>query len=198
MEVKSERTRRLIVEKSAHLFNKKGYHGTSMADILEATGLTKGGVYGHFKGKDEIAEEAFSYAFHRVMDEVGIRVRAKSSAMEKLEASIDFYKDYLQRSPIEGGCPLLNYSSFVNESPPALAKLIAKSAQAMLDSLEKIIDKGKKYGQIRPEIDPMATAELIFSRIEGALMIAKSTSDESRLNRLLERLKHDLRMELAP
>jgi TetR/AcrR family transcriptional repressor of nem operon len=198
MEVKSERTRRLIVEKSAHLFNKKGYHGTSMADILEATGLTKGGVYGHFKGKDEIAEEAFSYAFHRVMDEVGIRVRAKSSAMEKLEASIDFYKDYLQRSPIEGGCPLLNYSSFVNESPPALAKLIAKSAQAMLDSLEKIIDKGKKYGQIRPEIDPMATAELIFSRIEGALMIAKSTSDESRLNRLLERLKLDLRMELAP
>jgi TetR/AcrR family transcriptional repressor of nem operon len=198
MEVKSERTRRLIVEKSAHLFNKKGYHGTSMADILEATGLTKGGVYGHFKGKDEIAEEAFSYAFHRVMDEVGIRVRAKSSAMEKLEASIDFYKDYLQRSPIEGGCPLLNYSSFVNESPPALAKLIAKSAQAMLDSLEKIIDKGKKYGQIRPEIDPMVTAELIFSRIEGALMIAKSTSDESRLNRLLERLKLDLRMELAP
>jgi len=66
---KSDRTRALIVEKSASLFNRKGFHGTSLSDIMEATGLTKGGIYGNFKReglnkkgvKEEIALAAFEY-----------------------------------------------------------------------------------------------------------------------------------------
>jgi len=62
MLTKSDRTRQLIVEKAAHLFNVKGYAATSMSDIIEATGLAKGGIYGHFKSKEAIASEAFDYA----------------------------------------------------------------------------------------------------------------------------------------
>ncbi|MCR6640468.1 MAG: TetR family transcriptional regulator [Sporocytophaga sp.] len=43
MESKAEKTKALIIEKAAHAFNKKGFHGTSMNDILEVTGLAKGG-----------------------------------------------------------------------------------------------------------------------------------------------------------
>ncbi|RZK05397.1 MAG: TetR/AcrR family transcriptional regulator, partial [Flavobacterium sp.] len=43
---KSEQTKQFIIEKAAPIFNKKGFAGTSMNDILEATGLAKGGVYG--------------------------------------------------------------------------------------------------------------------------------------------------------
>ena len=46
---KSKETRKLIIEKAAILFNQKGFHGTSMADIMDATELTKGGIYGNFK-----------------------------------------------------------------------------------------------------------------------------------------------------
>ena len=57
---KSERTRQFIIERSAALFNRKGYAGTSLNDIIEVTGLSKGGIYGNFKkGKEEIAVAAF-------------------------------------------------------------------------------------------------------------------------------------------
>ncbi len=55
-------TRKNIVEKSLHLFSVKGYYHTSVSDILAATGLTKGGLYGHFASKEEIWNAAYDEA----------------------------------------------------------------------------------------------------------------------------------------
>src|SRR5512146_991102 len=59
MSTKGLRTRREIVEASLQLFSVKGYYNTSISDILEATGLTKGGLYGHFASKEEIWDAAY-------------------------------------------------------------------------------------------------------------------------------------------
>jgi TetR/AcrR family transcriptional repressor of nem operon len=198
MEPKAERTRRYIIEKSASLFNRKGYHGTSMSDILEATGLAKGGIYGHFKGKDEIAAAAFDYAFYRIMDVLAIRVKGQERAIEKLEVIIDFYEHFDKAPTVEGGCPILSYSGHSLEEMPVIAKLVARAARTMLESLERIILKGQKYGQIRSDIDPEAYAEIIYSRIEGALALAKATEDLQRLPRILAALRRDLRRDLLP
>ena len=67
---KAERTREFIVEKTAPLFNRKGYAGTSMSDLTEATGLTKGAIYGNFENKDEVALAAFDYNLARMVQRV--------------------------------------------------------------------------------------------------------------------------------
>ena len=54
MASKAEETKKFIVEKAAPIFNKKGFAATSMNDILDVTGLSKGCVYGNFENKDEI------------------------------------------------------------------------------------------------------------------------------------------------
>jgi TetR/AcrR family transcriptional repressor of nem operon len=58
---KAERTRQFIIEKAAPIFNQKGVAGTSMSDIMEATKLAKGGLYGNFESKEEICVEAYKY-----------------------------------------------------------------------------------------------------------------------------------------
>ena len=60
---KGERTRQEIVRNAAPLFNTKGYEGTSLSDLMAATGLQKGGIYRHFASKEELAAEAFDYAW---------------------------------------------------------------------------------------------------------------------------------------
>lgn len=198
MEVKSDRTRRLIIEKSALLFNRKGYHGTSMSDIMEVTGLAKGGLYGHFKSKDEIVAEAFEFAFYRVMDELAIRIRSGATAIEKLDNIIDYYTDYVDRAPIDGGCPILNYTGHSLDALPLLADLVGKATKSMLDSLQRILEKGIRYDQVRSDIDPAAQAEILYSRIEGALMLGKATQDPVRLRRLMESVRLDMRRDLLP
>ena len=60
-------TRELIIERSAELFNTLGYNGCSLNEIMDATHLKKGGIYNHFKNKDEIALAAFEYSYTKVL-----------------------------------------------------------------------------------------------------------------------------------
>ena len=63
---KSERTRQFIIEQAAPIINKKGMAGTAISDIMEATKLAKGGVYGNFDSKDEICLEALNFLLKRL------------------------------------------------------------------------------------------------------------------------------------
>jgi TetR/AcrR family transcriptional regulator, transcriptional repressor for nem operon len=58
---KASDTRAYIIMKAAELFNQKGFAGSSMADIMKATGLQKGGIYNHFQSKEELAIASFDY-----------------------------------------------------------------------------------------------------------------------------------------
>ena len=57
---KGEVTRRLILERAAPVFNKRGYAGASMSELVEATGIEKGGIYNHFGSKEELAVDALA------------------------------------------------------------------------------------------------------------------------------------------
>jgi len=84
---KAERTRQFIIEQAAPIFNKKGIAGTAISDIMEATKLAKGGVYGNFESKDEICLEAFSYLTKSLSTAINQSMEGKASAKEKLFAA---------------------------------------------------------------------------------------------------------------
>ena len=121
---KAERTRNMIIEKSAVLFNQKGYSGTSMKDIMEATGLSKGGLYGNFSSKEEVAVAAFEKAVETVDDQVRIRTKVVENTLDKLKAVVYFYKERILDPPVEGGCPIQNTSVEADDSNPALRKRV--------------------------------------------------------------------------
>ena len=54
-----QETRRNVVEKSLQIFSVKGFHNTSVSDIMAATGLTKGGLYAHFDSKEALWHAAY-------------------------------------------------------------------------------------------------------------------------------------------
>ena len=50
------------------MFNRQGYVGASMRDLVDATGLEKGGIYNHFGSKEQLALEAYDHAMTLVTD----------------------------------------------------------------------------------------------------------------------------------
>src|ERR1700712_5214877 len=81
---KSERTRQFIIEKTAAIFNKKGYAGTSMSDLTDATKLTKGSIYGNFENKEAVALAVLDFNI----------ARKNKSIAQKLEQAVT-YKERL-------------------------------------------------------------------------------------------------------
>ena len=111
---RSKRTRQLIIESAAPIFNKKGYAGTSMSDLTTATGLTKGSIYGNFKDKDDVAVHAFQHNIDLIFDFFSKELKAAGSTMDKLLAYRLFADDAgrMNRSVAEAAGGVLLVSQF--------------------------------------------------------------------------------------
>ncbi|GJM27382.1 MAG: transcriptional regulator [Cyclobacteriaceae bacterium] len=170
---KSERTRRLIVEKAAPLFNKQGYWGTSLQDIIEATGLTKGSIYGNFSGKDELAVAVFKHNSHYILRKVKSITQSDNNASRKLFMITDFYRQYIYSPELSGGCPILNTATEADDSHPDLKDLALEALDYVRRSFIHILNNGIRSGEFNPEIEVEQTATLFLGLIEGGILQTK-------------------------
>ena len=172
-----EHTKQLIIEKALPIFNTKGYNAASISDITSATGITKGAIYGNFKNKDEVATAAFERGVEIVAGEISKRVRSQNNAPDKLNAIIDFYEEYLSKPPIPGGCPVLNSSIEADDSLPFLRSKVIRSIALLKDSLIKMINRGVREGQIKPDVDAEEFANFFYATVEGAISVSRIEGD---------------------
>ena len=178
---KSERTKQYIIEKTAPVFNEKGYAGTSLSDLENATGLTKGSIYGNFENKDEVALAAFDYNFNRVTLYIKDKILATDSSIERLLVYPKVYRDFLKIPFLKPGCPILNTSTEADDTHPKLRERAANALAFWKTSIENQIKRGIERGEIKPETNPTEVAVILMSLIEGAIMQAKVTGKSTEL-----------------
>ena len=187
---KSARTRQFIIEKSAPIFNKKGFSGTSMHDLVAATGLTKGGIYGNFENKDEIAAAAFDYNSRKILDQIKARVLSESTARNKLYAISGFYRQYLYDPALSGGCPILNTAVEADDTHPLLREMVLSSLDYIHRSFVYIINQGIEDQEFRKDIDPEHYATVFLGLIEGGIMQMKIYKKSKFLIECLTRMEY--------
>lgn len=178
---KSERTRRHIIEKTAPVFNAKGFAGTSLQDLTTATGLTKGGIYGNFASKDEVALAAFDYNFSRVTAYIKERILATEDSIKRLLVYPKVYRDFLVIPFLQPGCPILNTSTEADDTHPALRQRAADALAFWKKSIENQVKRGIERKEIKASTDPVEVAVVLVSLIEGAVMQAKVTRKSTEL-----------------
>ena len=192
IETKGQRTRETIVARAAEVFNVRGYAGTSVADILAATGLEKGGLYNHFESKDELALAAFDHALatlrarHR---EARARVVGPRAT---LAAFLETFRDVASHPATKGGCPLLNTAVETTDGHPALRKRVRAAFAAMLDDLVVTIERGIACGELDERADPAALASLMVCSLEGAVMLGRLERTAAHMTRVVDHLERVL------
>jgi len=168
---KGESTRQRIIEQAAPLFNQRGFEGCSMQDVLEATGLEKGGLYRHFSSKEELAAEVFRYAWGRA-------VKMRWEGLEKVEGAVEKLRCFVRRFAettglIAGGCPLMNTAIDADDGNAVLRGLVHAGIKDWKKRLCAIVEAGIEAGEIRSGVEPRQIANSILAALEGALMISR-------------------------
>jgi len=192
---KAERTRQFIIEKTAPVFNIKGYAGTSINDIIEATGLTRGSIYGNFENKDEVALASFDHNFQLVASYIRSKMEERASVIDKLLVYPETYRNYLKLPFLNNGCPIANTSTEADDTHPALR---AKAAEALLfwrNALERRLKHGIDNNELRADININEVVSVIMGLIQGGVLQAKLTGKMNGLNasmNFLERMIKDL------
>jgi len=193
---KSERTKQFIVEKAAPLFNMKGFAGTSLSDLTEATGLTKGSIYGNFGNKDEVALAVFDYNLAQLNNGVKKAIAGKDNAIDKLLAMADFYRSEFKATVTRGGCPVLNTAVEADDTHPQLKEKVTTSIRSWKKNIESIISEGIQQNQVKPDVDAGRFATEFIALIEGGIMLAKVTGNRTLLSTSIERVEKIIRDEL--
>jgi TetR/AcrR family transcriptional repressor of nem operon len=174
---KGEQTRQEIIRKAAPIFNQRGYEGAALSDLMKATGLEKGGIYRHFESKEQLAAEAFDYAWQEAL---GARV----GGLEEISNSVDRLKQLVtnfveRRGTIPGGCPLLNTAVDTDDGNSVLRERARKALGGWQNYITSAVQAGVKAREMRPKVDAKRIATLIISSLEGAIMLCRlERSDE--------------------
>src|SRR5262249_36968917 len=132
-----------------------------MSDLMAATGLEKGGIYRHFSSKEELAAEAFDYAWKSAFE-------TRMHDLEQVPNSIDklklFIANFIERRPaVLGGCPVLNTAMEADDGNLLLRDRVRAAWREWRDYLAQIVPPGLKRKEIRPEVGAKEVATLIIS-----------------------------------
>ena len=183
-----EITKEKILKQSGQLFNTQGYKATSLRDITDATGYTKGAIYRHFSNKDELEIETLTHLSHQMFDLVRGRIKEQKTAGAKLRSILNYFETYISKPPLKGGCPLMNVAIEADDAHPQLRKRAVLILDMLRDSIITILNNGIKYGQIKKDIDVHYFSTLIIAALEGAIMMSKLRGNDDDIKRVTNHL----------
>jgi TetR/AcrR family transcriptional repressor of nem operon len=168
---KGDDTRQKIIAAAAPIFNQHGYEGSTLSALMAATGLQKGGIYRHFSSKEELAAEAFDYAWDAAWRARMVHLDDQETGLGQLKRLIANFIEC--RPPVAGGCPVLNTAVDADNGNPVLRERVEKAIKFWKTRLLKILKRAAARGELSANVDPKAVATIIVAALEGALMISR-------------------------
>ncbi len=190
MATKGTRTRRKIIEKSMQLFSVKGYYNTSVSDILAATDLTKGGLYGHFASKEDIWYAVYQEAVSIWKKIVFKGIRHNSDPLKRIEKFIENdMRDYLGADVFEGGCFFLNMLVELSGQSASMSKQILRGFVRLSGLLRSWLDEANQKGMLQNNLDLKEIANFIIISLNGAAALYISSRDRTILDQTVLQLR---------
>jgi TetR/AcrR family transcriptional repressor of nem operon len=186
---KGQETRERIVARAAELFNVQGYAGTAMSDIMQVTGLEKGGIYRHFESKEQLALAAFDHAAERVRQRMHVALANKAHAADVLIGFLELFRSYAQRPPLLGGCPVLNTAVESDDTNPVLRERARAVVAEWRATIQAAVQRGIARAELRPEVDAEQLALLLIATMEGAVMLTMLLGDAAPLEQAFQHLR---------
>ena len=187
---KGEQTRRNIIERSLQLFSVKGYFNTSVNDILEATDLTKGGLYGHFASKEDIWYSVYDEAVSIWKQNVFKGIRDNSDPLERIETFIENdMRNYLGGDVFDGGCFFLNMLVELSGQSATMSRQILRGFVRLSRLLRTWLEEADSIGMLKEGLNPKEIANFILISLNGAAALYISSRDASILEQTVRQLR---------
>lgn len=178
-ELKTETTRKLILEKAFQQFYTNGFNTSSVNDIMRSTGLSKGAFYHNFKNKEELGIQVVKAELNARIYEAMItplygvgeaKTVLKNTFLNKFQA---FTSDEKLM-----GCPLNNLLNEIGGSQNLLNQSLKELLDTWITAVMGIIEKGHRDGSINPETNARQAAIYLVSSFEGIRGIRKLYADD--------------------
>jgi AcrR family transcriptional regulator len=163
-----ERSRQKILQAAAELATVEGLNGLSIGRLAEHVGMSKSGLYAHFRSKEELQLAAVETASRILTEEVVVPALPEPEGTRRLVALCDAFISHVERRVFPGGCFFASAAAELTMRPGRVREQIAAGYREWIRMLEEQADKAKELGEIDRDAD---TQQLVFE-LNGIMVAA--------------------------
>lgn len=202
MTIRGEATKERILAAAEQLVFERGYAGTSLDEIIEKVGLTKGAFFYHFKSKEDLARAVIErFSKQEVVLFVQWAERATALADDPLQDILLFFKFFEEfvegiENPLPG-CLLASYAYQSGEFSDAINAQVQKELTDWGALYERKFEKLMEWRKPRMAATASELAEAAMCMIEGALLLGRVYKDSKLIVRQSAQFRNYLQLLFA-
>ena len=187
---KGIQTRQNIIAKTLRLFCVKGYYNTSINDILVATGLTKGGLYGHFASKEDLWYAVYDEALGIWREVVFQGIQSSADPLERIQTLIENdIKTKLGNHIFEGGCFFHSMLVELSGQSAAMSSHLMQGFKQLAGLLCAWLEQAEQQGLLKENLNFNEIANYIIVSLNGAAALYAPSRDPAILDQTVSQLR---------
>ncbi|MDT5041142.1 MAG: hypothetical protein QOE51_2127 [Actinoplanes sp.] len=189
---KGEATRAFLLQTAARVFAERGYTATTMAELITASGLTKGAFYFYFRSKSELALAVLTDQKVRWLDRVRQQLHAEPSASAQLHALIPIMLRLIDDDP--GAWSITRLTKDLVADTDGAAE-VGEPMADWVAFVADIVRRGQTDGELRTGLDPHALAAVLIGAFDGLKTVTdalETSSDPSQRATVFHERAHTL------
>ena len=170
-------TKQKILDAAQELMLTKGYTATSVDEICETAGLTKGSFFYHFEGKEHLGRLlADRYYACWQQRSLSAPFRRKKDPLARVFGHVDFFIE-MSRIPTWKGCLLGTFVQELSQTHPQIRAVCAACLSDLAKSFKLDLDAAKKKYKVRARWSTQSLAEHLIAVAQGGVILAKAKQD---------------------
>lgn len=187
-------TRDQILHAASRLIHLRGYHGTSLDDVLKESGVGKGNFYYYFRSKEELGFAIIDRLVEAFVERTLEPTFADASAdpIGQVHDFLERVLDNQRQRKCVGGCPMGNLASELSDVHEGFRQRLAAIFLRWRARLTEALARGQRVGRLRGGCDPEAIAQFVVAALEGAILLTKVTKDIAVMEQCVDHLKQHL------
>jgi TetR/AcrR family transcriptional repressor of nem operon len=169
-----------IVEGGSRVLLERGFHASSVNDIVAAAGVPKGSFYNHFESKEALALEvtrrySASYGVDRL-------VHGDAPPLERLRSHFEATSERTVARGVDQGCLLGNFSTELAGHSSAIREFVAASLDDWSAAVAAVLEQAQAAGQLDRDLDAPGLGRYLVDAYEGSVARAKVSGDRAPLD----------------
>jgi TetR/AcrR family transcriptional regulator, transcriptional repressor for nem operon len=163
-------TRERLIESTRELLWDRGYVGTSPKAIQERAAAGQGSMYHHFQGKQDLALAAIERNTADLVARADADLDGPGTVTERVAR-------YMRRERAAlRGCPVGRLTTDPDVmASPGLRRPVEDAFAAVRDRLARVLDEGRRSGELDPAVDPAVTATTLVAVLQGGYVLARAS-----------------------
>jgi TetR/AcrR family transcriptional repressor of nem operon len=195
---KGERTRRRIIGHATQLIYDKGYGKTTIEDVMEAAGVTKGSFYFHFSSKEELGYAVIDNASSLILGSIkGVFDQQNLAPIQRLELMLRGVQGMVEEAECTRGCILGNLALEMSNVHDGFRSKLAEVFRGWSSLIAGVLEAMKESGELPQDFDSAAYAYFMVSALEGGIIMSKVSLDPSPMRNCIDLIFRQLESKIT-